>query len=145
MKIPLASLVLLGVLGAATRAESQAPAFKVIANAGVSTSSLTAKETSNIFLKKTTTWPSGLRITPVNLGVDHPTREAFSQAIHGKGAQPIERRWETLIFSGMGVPPLKLDTEAEVVDFVKSNVDAVGYVAAGTALPAEVKELEITR
>jgi len=124
--------------------EAQEQAFKVIVNAGVSTSSLTVKELSRVFMKKDTTWPSGLKMTPVNLGADHPTREAFSQAVHGKGAQPIERRWETLIFSGMGVPPPKLEIESEVVEFVKSNAGAIGYVAAETPLPPEVKELEIT-
>ena len=145
MKSSLPLLALLGVLLSAAPAVGQQSEFKVIVNAGVSVSSLSPKEISQIFLKKTTTWPSGLRITPVNLGVDHPTRESFSQAIHGKGAHPIQRRWETLIFSGMGVPPLQLDTEEEVVAFVKSNADGVGYVAAGTPLPPEVKVLEIKR
>lgn len=145
MKNSLSALVLLVLLVAATRAEAQEPAFKVIVNARVSVSSLSEKDVSKIFLKKTTAWPSGLKITAVNLGVDHPTREAFSQRIHGKGAHPIERRWETLIFSGMGVPPLKLSTEAEVLAFIGNNAGAIGYVAADTRLPDEVKALEITK
>jgi len=143
MRNSLSVLAFLGLLIAATPADTQESTFKVIVNSGVAVSSLSPKEISQILLKKTTAWPSGLRITPVNLGVDHPTREAFSRAIHGKGAQPIERRWETLIFSGMGVPPLKLDTEADVVAFVRNNADAIGYVAADTPLPPEVKVLEI--
>ena len=145
MKNSLLAVVLFALLAATTRAEAQEPTFKVVVNARVSTSSLSEKEVSKIFLKKTTAWPSGLKITAVNLGVEHPVREAFSQRIHGKGAHPIERRWETLIFSGMGVPPLKLSTEAEVVAFIRSNAGAIGYVAADTRLPDDVKALEITR
>ena len=143
MRKSLAGLALLGLLILPAPAETQQPGFKVIVNSGVSVSALSGKEISQIFLKKTTEWPSGLKITPVNLGVDHATREAFSKAIHGKGAHPIERRWETLIFSGMGVPPLKLDSESEVVEFIKNNAGAIGYVAAATSLPPEVKALEI--
>ena len=145
MKKSIPSLVILGLLLAAVPAHAEEAAFKVIVNAGVTVKPLTVKEISQVFLKKTTLWPSGLKITPVNLRVEHPTREEFSQAIHGKGAHPIERRWQTLIFSGMGVPPLQLDTEEEVVEFTKSNAGAVGYVAADTPLPAEVKELEIKK
>lgn len=139
------AVVLFVLLAATEVGEAQEPAFKVIVNARVSASSLSEKEVSKIFLKKTTAWPSGLKITAVNLGVDHPIREVFSQRIHGKGAHPIERRWETLIFSGMGVPPLKLTTEAEVVAFIGNNAGAIGYVAADTRLPDTVKALEITR
>ncbi len=45
----------------------------------------------------------------------------------------------------MGVPPLKLTTEAEVVAFIGNNAGAIGYVAADTLLPDTVKALEITR
>ena len=43
------------------------------------------------------------------------------------------------------MPPLKLDTETEVVAFIKNNAGAIGYVADDTVLPAEVKELEIKK
>ena len=143
MKIPFTRQAFLIVLLGTMPATAQDQSFKVIVNSGVSVTSLSAKEISQVFLKKTTNWPSGLKITAVNLGVDHPTREAFSQAIHGKGAHPIERRWESLIFAGMGVPPMKLETESDVVSFISSNAGAIGYVAATASLPAEVRELEI--
>lgn len=143
MKLVPALLVCLGLLAGAVPVGAEPPGFKLIVNARVSTPPLAVKEVARIFMKKSSTWPSGLRITPVDLTVDSPTREAFSRAVHGRGAEPVERRWQTLIFSGMGVPPVQMQSEDDVLSFVKNNVGAIGYVGSGTPLPSEVRELEV--
>ena len=118
--------------------------FKLVANADVAASALSTKEISNIFLKKMTVWDSGLEISPVDLAVDNPVREAFSREIHGKGAGPVNRRWERLIFSGAAVPPPNVESDIQVLDFVRRTAGGVGYVSASASLPEGVKLLDIS-
>ena len=46
----------------------------------------------------------------------------------------VKSYWQQMVFSGRGVPPPELDTEAQVVSFVLRNPGSVGYVSVGTSL-----------
>ena len=117
--------------------------FKVIVNASNPTAEKSRKELGRIFLKKQEEWPNGFAITVVDLRPDDPARAAFSRAVLQKEPTAVEAYWSKLIFSGMGVPPVKLASSVEVVDFVGQNVGSIGYVSADTRLSESVKELEV--
>jgi ABC-type phosphate transport system substrate-binding protein len=72
-------------------------------------------------------WSDG---TPAKL-YDLPTeaeREAFCQAYTGKSAGAIKATWAQAVFSGRGVPPKVLDSDADVKAEVAKDKNAVGYV-----------------
>ena len=118
--------------------------FKVIVNASNPTAEMSRKLLGRVFLKKQQKWPSGFAITVVDQNFDAPARQAFSNAVLGKEPSAVEAYWTKLIFSGMGSPPLKLASDAEVMAFVGNNVGSIGYVSADTTLDRSVKELEVT-
>jgi hypothetical protein len=49
-----------------------------------------------------------------------------------------------MVFTGKGIPPKSFDTEAELVDFVKTTPGAVGYVSPRTDVTG-VKILAVDR
>jgi hypothetical protein len=49
-----------------------------------------------------------------------------------------------MIFAGMGIPPIKLASDVEVMTFIGNNVGFIGYVSAGATLERSVKELGVT-
>lgn len=55
-------------------------------------------------------------------------REAFYQAYTGKSAGAIKSIWAKAVFSGRGVPPKVLDSDADVKNEVAKDKNAVGYV-----------------
>ena len=118
--------------------------FRIIINSSNPIRTMSKKEIGRIFLKKQEEWPNGFGITVVDQRPDEPVREAFSRVILQKDPSAVEAYWSKLIFSGMGVPPIKLASNAEVVNFVSRNVGSIGYVSAGTPLVADVKALEVT-
>ena len=118
--------------------------FKVIVNASNPTAEMPRKQVERVFLKKLEKWPNGFRITVVDQNVNEPARKAFSEEVLRKASSAVEAYWTKLIFSGMGSPPLKLATDAEIMSFVGSNVGSIGYVSGNTRLDAAVKELEVT-
>jgi ABC-type phosphate transport system substrate-binding protein len=115
---------------------------RVIVNSTNATSSLTEAELSRLFLKKTVAWPSGLTVTPVDQERTSDVRRAFSQKVHGKDADAVVSHWQTLVFSGRDTPPPIKGSDASVVEFVRANPGAVGYVSAGTDVTG-VKTLQV--
>jgi len=125
-------LVLALVLAVGLVPASAETGYQVIANPSVDASSLPADEISAMFLKKTTKWPDGTRVVPVDQTMGSSAREGFSRGVHHKAASAIHAYWQKQIFGGTELPPLAKSTDAEVVAFVKATPGAIGYVASGT-------------
>lgn len=117
--------------------------FKVIVNKNNPVSSLSVSQIAKIFLKKQTNWENGRIIIPVDLVLSIPTRDSFSETIHGKSARAIKSYWHQQIFSGKAVQTIEKESESDMVSFVKSNTDAIGYVSDMTDTSG-VKTIEIT-
>lgn len=126
----LLSILIILLVAAATEATAQS--FKVIVNEANTTETISEKELSEIFLKTKTKWDDGSSIEPVDLNARSEVREAFSEQIHGRGVGAIRNHWQQAAFSGAGTAPLERSSDAEVIDFVKSNPGAVGYISTDT-------------
>jgi hypothetical protein len=99
---------------------------------------------SQFFLKKATRWESGAIALPVDLPADSPVREAFSRRVLSKSVSSIKAYWQQQIFSGRDVPPPEQKTEAEALEFVRSNAAAIAYVSPVAVLPRGVRVLTMT-
>ena len=71
-------------------------------------------------------------------------RGRFSKEILGHSASAVQRYWEERIFSGRGQPPPIKRSDEDVIEFVESNVGAIGYVSEAVSLTPRVKVLRIT-
>lgn len=110
---------------------ASAASFKVVVNNAVNAGSLSKKEVSDLFMKRTTKWSNGAPVVPVDQADRSPVREEFSKVIHGKPTAAVKSYWQQQIFSGRDVPPVEKTSDADVLALVRSNPGAVGYVDAG--------------
>ena len=78
----------------------------------------------------------------MDLRFDSPVRSHFSNAILKRSVAAVRSYWQQRIFSGRGVPPPEVDTEAAAVRYVRQNRGGVGYVSS-TADIREVKVLAV--
>lgn len=108
--------------------------FNIIVNPATDVTSLSKKQVSSLFLKKVKTWNDDLKVLPIDLPAGTETREIFSKDIHGKSVSAVKAYWQTRVFSGHDVPPLEKESDASVVEFVRSNPGAIGYVSADADL-----------
>jgi ABC-type phosphate transport system substrate-binding protein len=83
---------------------------------------------TEIFLGKARRWPDGAATKPVDLPEGSAVRNEFYAALLGKSDMEMKKYWATTIFTGAGIPPKSLVSEGEVVQFVKDNPGAIGYV-----------------
>ncbi len=107
--------------------------------------SLTRAELSAIFMRRVRSWPDGTEIRPVDHRVDARVRERFSRAVHGKSVAYVIRYWQRLIFAGRGIPPPEVPSGAAVLERVRADRGAIGYVDAATPVAADLKVIEVTR
>lgn len=122
--------------GGAVRAEPSpgaAPfqAFVVVAAPGATEHKLTRDTVARIFLRKQTLWEKGNRVQPVNLPVDHPLRQLFSQAVLGDAPEAWADYWRDMYFHGV-LPPHVLASEEAVALFIASTPGAIGYLSSCT-------------
>ena len=117
--------VVLLVAGARPSAE---PGLRVVVNEANPIASLSREELSELFLKKTTGWPDGQLVVPVDQLEDSEAREAFNRDIHHKSGGAVKNYWQQRIFSGRDVPPPEKDSDAAVIAFVKRHRGGIGYV-----------------
>ena len=71
-------------------------------------------------------------------------KENFTKKIHGKSISAINAYWQKKIFTGKGVPPIEQSSEKDVIEFVKNNPGAIGYVSANTNTSG-VKVLKVVK
>ena len=117
--------------------------FKVVINDSNTKPSISTEDLSRCFLKQTSTWINGVPVIPVDQSSSSDTRTAFSQEVHGRDVSSIKSYWQRQIFSGRGVPPTEKTSDEEVLEFVRSNPGAIGYVSVNADLGAGVKVLNI--
>ncbi|HEY5610545.1 MAG TPA: hypothetical protein VIL97_05015 [Thermoanaerobaculia bacterium] len=119
--------------------------FHVIVNRANPVSSLTRSELSAMFMKRTRSWPDRGEIVPVDQTARSSVRGEFSRAIHLKSVAYVVRYWQRLIFSGRGIPPRELVSDAAVIELVSANRTAIGYVDRDTPLGDDVKAITVTK
>lgn len=128
------------IVGFAFSAEAQN--YKVIVNQSNSQSTITKKEASSFFLKKKSKWASGEKVKAVDQTPKSTTRSSFSSEVLGKSIGQIRAFWQQSVFSGGATPPQEMKSDAEVIQYVKANKGAIGYVSAG-ANTAGVKVITV--
>jgi ABC-type phosphate transport system substrate-binding protein len=116
--------------------------IRVVVNPANMTAEISREELVNIFLKRTTQWQSGSVIVPVDLSAKAPERGAFCRSVLRKSVSSVISYWQQQIFSGRDVPPIEKDSDAEVLTFVRTHPNAIGYVSLSADLDG-VKALRI--
>jgi ABC-type phosphate transport system substrate-binding protein len=103
----------------------------VIANPTLKAMDISSADLHDVFTGTASTLKDGSHVTPVLLraGV---VNDSFLTLYVGKSDSAFRANWRSLLFSGQGVMPRTLDSEAAVVDYVAHNPGAIGYIAKTT-------------
>ncbi len=100
----------------------------VIVNASNAIHTLSNKDTVDLFMGRTRTYANGDYVLACDLPRDNATRVLFYQTLTGMSQAQLNSYWSRLMFTGRVMPPQMLPTEQSVVDLVKRNPGAIGYV-----------------
>jgi len=129
-----AVVVTLGAIALGT-SRASAPAYKIVVNQANASAALDRKFLTEAFLKRTTRWPGGETIRPVDQGSDSAVRRRFSEDVLKRSVAAVKSYWQQMIFSGRAIPPPELEGDEEVLRFVSRHAGGIGYVSSGGELP----------
>lgn len=101
---------------------------------------LDAKTAKKLFLGKTKSISGISSVTLVVQTDESPATAEFTKKFIKKAPSKYKALWSRLIFSGKAAPPKTLSNDSEVVAYVASHPNAVGYVSAA-ALDRSVRVL----
>lgn len=102
----------------------------------VSEPTLTTSQLRSIFTMRRVQWSDGHRITVYVLPRQHPLHLRFSKERLQMFPYQLDRIWNKLTYSGLGVAPITVNTPEELLDEVKKTPGAVGYIESDTDVEA---------
>jgi TonB family protein len=116
--------------------------IKVVVNPSVRTESISVAELRSIFLLERRTLRDGSAVEPV-LQKGGAIHEAFLRVYLDRDSEEIRRYYQGLVFTGKGLMPKQLDSDADVVAYIARTRGAIGYVS-GTSPTDGVRVLNVT-
>ena len=137
------SVAALAVFLAISVQRAQAAEVKVVVHATNALDTITKAKVADLFLKRVTRWENGRAVTPVDQSEKSAARAAFSKELLGKEVLWVKSYWQKMIFSGRATPPAELSSDSQVLELIRTNADAIGYIGESTPVPAGVKALTV--
>lgn len=114
-------------------------AVLVIVNKKNAAPAMDKTEVSALYLGRYQAFKNGSYALPFDLPADGAVRKEFYEKLTGKSVAYINAYWARILFTGRATPPRQLDSDKMVMDIVKTNPSAIGYVSSDTKLDANVK------
>ncbi|GGW81631.1 phosphate ABC transporter substrate-binding protein [Alteromonas halophila] len=103
---------------------------------------LSAKSVQRIFLGKVTEYSTGEEPLVINQAPGTAQRTEFDQNILGRSTAQVTASLAKLVFTGRGVMPTEVESDSEVIDLIKQDQQAIGYIDA-SSLTNDVKVVNI--
>ena len=120
------------VIGLLPIRPASAEELLIVGNASIELSSpLTLKQVAAIYLLRTTVWPDGSHIVPVNRESASEIRMRFTASVLNEDNANLTEYWNEMHFQGK-LPPLVQESELAMLAFVQKVPGAIGYIHAST-------------
>lgn len=100
----------------------------VIGHARNPLDALTGKQVQDIFLGRTRSFPNERFALPIDQS--SPLRAEFYQRLTGRSVEQINAYWARILFTGQASPPLRVPDDPAVLQTIRENEGAIGYIDA---------------
>jgi ABC-type phosphate transport system substrate-binding protein len=106
---------------------STVSAVEVISHPTVSETSLTTSQLRRIYTMRQIQWTDGQQITVYILPRQHALHLNFSKERLQMFPYQLDRIWNKLTYSGLGVAPITVNTPKELLEAIRTTPGAIGY------------------
>ncbi|MDO9104031.1 MAG: hypothetical protein Q7U57_03615 [Methylovulum sp.] len=87
---------------------------------------LSTQQVQDIFMGRTRVFPNGKFCLPIDQS--SPLRAEFYQKLTARPVEQINAYWARIMFSGQASPPQQLPDDHAVLQTVRENEGAIGYI-----------------
>ncbi len=117
-------------------------AVEVITNNSADIASIKTTQLRRIYSMRQVKWANGVPITIFVLSSTTKIHQQFCKETLRLFPYQLDRIWNKLTFSGMGIAPTIVSSEQELIQAVKSTTGAIGYIENINEV-SDVNRLEI--
>ncbi|WP_158768322.1 hypothetical protein [Paraglaciecola sp. L1A13] len=103
----------------------------VVANTADKSIKLNRQQVRNLFMGGAVPY----ELEAISLPSDNQTRVLFNTKVVGLTESRIQSYWAQMRFTGRKRAPKEMDSENLVLEYLKNNEGAVGYLPAGISVP----------
>jgi len=120
-------------------------ALQVISNKAVNVESMSTSQLRRIYSMRQLRWADNTPIIVFVLPSQSHIHKEFSKNTLNIFPYKLERIWNKLTFSGLGVAPQVVQSQAELIQAVSTTPGAIGYVKAVNNKEEHVNVIEISK
>lgn len=99
----------------------------VIANS-IEQDNITKKELKEIFLGTADSWKNNSNVLIVLPSSKYPQKNRLTEIVMGRTHDGVRRYWLSLVFQGRANPPIYLDNNDEIINYVKQNKGSIAVM-----------------
>lgn len=121
------TLLLIAVLANTAQAQDTDP-IVVVVNKDNPVEQLSRSDLIDLFMGKYVAFPNDSEAIPVELEGEHEIKVTFYQELVGMSLSRVNAYWSRLRFTGRKRSAVFQSDETEVIDFISSNKQAIGYM-----------------
>jgi len=100
----------------------------IISHQSIDVESLTTSQLRRIYTMRQVQWPNNVRIKVYVLPNSHLIHKNFCKENLRIFPYQLDRIWNKLTFSGLGVAPTVVETPLELLKIVSTTPGAIGYI-----------------
>ncbi len=106
---------------------------EIIANSNLFQEKISIREVRSIFSLKLRQWRTGERVIVVSYSdesgdAEKAQHEEFCKNVLKIFPHQLQLAWDRLTYSGIGIPPKKVDSKEQMIEFISKTKGAIGYV-----------------
>jgi hypothetical protein len=101
--------------------------FYVVVGERNPVAALSQQQVLQLFMGRTRSFPDGRPAATCEIASD-TQRASFYHLLSGMSLPQVTSYWARLMFSGRNLPPQRLDSEAELVERVQNDPNAIGWL-----------------
>jgi len=94
-------------------------------------SSNSAKEIKQVFRGKYANWSTREQVIIVLPASKSSSAEIVASVIYGNTVSGVQKYWLSLVFQGRSNPPVFLDSDEEIINYVKRTSGSIGVISSG--------------
>lgn len=132
----LRAIVLIGSVWAAVTAQAD---IAVVVHPANPVQRLTSRQVAELYLGRARTFESGQYAVVIDHARDDPLRIQFFRDVSGMSLGQVTAYWSRLQFTGQVQPPQNVQGDTAVLEQVRRNPAAIGYVSAANLADSRVK------
>lgn len=119
---------------------AHAGAIEVVTHLEVSDSELTQSQLRRIYTMRQSRWSDDTNITVFVLPSQHPLHHRFSKERLQIFPYQLNRIWHKLTYSGLGVAPIVVESEIELIEAIINTPGSIGYIDEAVLTSISLKD-----